>query len=116
MNEERICPKCRDYNLQTANFPGVNCDKCYHLHNKPYFYPAGNYADYESPIIDEIMNTITPEEQAKCNADMVEMLERKAALAAWMEARHRYSGVVGGEKPAEMAFEKWYDQWKEAAQ
>ena len=39
-----------------------------------------------------------------------------AAMAAWMAARNRYSGVVGGEKPAEMAFEKWFNQWKEQPQ
>lgn len=45
--------------------------------------------------------------------ELIAEAEKKAGIAAWMEARHRYSGVVGGEKPAEMAFEKWYEQFKQ---
>ena len=56
--------------------------------------------------------------------DQIEILERqvdeeikKAAEAAWMAARMRYTGsTLAVKTSATMAFEKWFEQFKEAAE
>ena len=58
--------------------------------------------------IDELLNQITPEEQAKCDADMIEQIERKAFQAGWEGAVDTYEvwGIRG--------FRDWdFNKWKE---
>ena len=50
----------------------------------------------------------------KYAAYVAEIKERKAALAAWKAARKRYINTDTEMTMAgELAFEKWYDYWKE---
>ena len=61
--------------------------------------------------IDELLNQITPEEQAKVDADMIEQIERKAFQAGWEGAIDTYEAGDVREYLHE-DFEKWKEESK----
>lgn len=61
--------------------------------------------------IDELLNQITPEEQAKVDADMIEQIERKAFEAGWEWANEQCE-IGGIHDYVSEGFEKWKEESK----